>query len=163
MLNFPAIQPLAAVLTKCLGDTSLRSVPQPEGFFIRPRPDQRYGRCRSGNSCTYGEAAGKPRTWGKSRYREFPASSGSCAAYRAGPWILFPLGPPWVTPPSAVPVRHVAYSLRFSEPVFPGCESRLSIQQLRKGRQSWIDFRSAPAGPQVQIGPAFGAQPLAVV
>ena len=70
-----------------------------------PQPGRRNGRYRSGNSCTYGEAAGKPRTWGRSRYREFPASSGSCAAYRAGPWILFPWGPPWVTPPSAVPVR----------------------------------------------------------
>ena len=31
-----------------------------------PQPGRRNGRYRSGNSCTYGEAAGKPRTWGRS-------------------------------------------------------------------------------------------------
>ena len=48
-------------------------------------------------------------------------------------------------------VRHFDYSLSFA------------IQQLRKGRQSWIYFRSAPAGTEIQVSPAFGTQPFAVV
>ena len=36
------------------------------------------------------------------------------------------------------------------------------IQQLRKRRQSWIHFRSAPARTQVQVCSALGAQPFAV-
>ena len=37
------------------------------------------------------------------------------------------------------------------------------IQQLRKGCQSGIDVRFTPAGAEVQIGSALGAQPFAVV
>ena len=36
------------------------------------------------------------------------------------------------------------------------------IQQLRKGRKSWIHFRFAPARLLVKVYPAFGAQPFIV-